>query len=31
MAEAREHLAQLNPDHVPDLYDRFIAWVRARD
>ncbi|WP_233219527.1 hypothetical protein [Micromonospora sp. RP3T] len=30
MAEAHEHLARLNPDHVPDLHRRFLAWARAR-
>jgi hypothetical protein len=31
MAEAREQLAQLNPDHAKDLHQRFIAWARARN
>ncbi|TDC43291.1 flavin reductase [Micromonospora sp. KC213] len=30
MAEARDQLAQLNPDHAPDLTARFLAWARAR-
>ncbi|WFE34283.1 flavin reductase [Micromonospora sp. WMMD975] len=30
MAEAAEHLARLNPGHVPDLHHRFLAWARAR-
>ncbi|MEV6690693.1 flavin reductase [Micromonospora sp. NPDC051196] len=31
MVQARDQLAQLNPDHVPDLYDRFLGWARRRD
>ncbi|MFG3601964.1 flavin reductase [Micromonospora chersina] len=30
MTEAGEHLAQLNPGHVPDLHHRFLGWARAR-
>ncbi|MFI2651874.1 flavin reductase [Micromonospora fulviviridis] len=30
MTEAGEQLAQLNPDHVPDLHHRFLGWARAR-
>ncbi|WP_431876741.1 flavin reductase [Micromonospora marina] len=30
MAEAGEQLAQLNPDHAPDLLRRFLAWARVR-
>ncbi|MEU1683711.1 flavin reductase [Micromonospora sp. NPDC005707] len=30
MAEATEQLTRLNPDRVPDLHHRFLAWARAR-
>ncbi|TDB78999.1 flavin reductase [Micromonospora sp. KC721] len=30
MTEARDQLAQLNPDHCADLTERFLAWARPR-
>ncbi|MFG2060054.1 flavin reductase [Micromonospora sp. NPDC048871] len=31
MVQARDQLSQLNPEHTPDLYDRFLGWARRRD
>ncbi|MDI5940701.1 MULTISPECIES: hypothetical protein [unclassified Micromonospora] len=30
MVEARAQLAQLHPEHAPDLHERFLSWARAR-
>ncbi|MFY1620095.1 flavin reductase [Micromonospora sp. WMMD736] len=30
MVEARDQLHQLNPDKMPDLTERFLAWARPR-
>ncbi|MEO3780438.1 flavin reductase [Micromonospora sp. B11E3] len=31
MVEARDQLAQLSSQHIPDLTDRFITWARTRN